>query len=792
VEQRLISDPDRLSAVRATGLVDGAGSAVLDSLTAAVARLTGVPVSLVTLVDEVRQFMPGSSGLGGRTDDERSIPMSQSICRHVLGGNEPLIISDTRAHPLTAQTEAVSRVGVGAYVGIPLDDGNGQVLGAFCALDFAPHDWTARDVEVLRELLPAVRAELVRAAVERRYRLAIDASGEALYAITPTNGIVWREGSVGAIYGRPAHELDAVTGAWAQAIHPDDRTRVVADWERVLASQASRWVAEYRFLHPDGRVVLVRDRARISRDESGRPLRIAGAVADVTMERQGELAAAHLAAVVRSSRMPIISTGPDGRILSWNRASEEFFGIRAGEAIGQHVSAFIPAEHHDRETMLREAAARGAPVEDVETERVRADGRRVPVSLTISSVVDEGQRPFALTLMFRDLSATRQLEAELRQAQKLDAMGRLAGGVAHDFNNLLTAMRANAELVRAALPRDDRSREDVDEILRVVDRAAALTRQLLAFSRKQVVQPQPLALNEAVDATASMLRRVMGSDVQLTIEASVANPHVVMDRGQLGQVLLNLAVNARDAMPDGGTLTISTDTRPGGPRAPSAPAAAVFDAPHALLFVRDSGVGMDDAVRERAFEPFFTTKDEGRGTGLGLSTVYGIVTQAKGAIWISSRPGAGTTVAIAVPLVREPVPLEGVERTAPLESSGRGTLLVVEDDPAVLAATSRLLRLGGYQVLEASSPRLALERITDCRLRGYGIDAMVTDLVMPEGGGIALISDARALLPDLPVLVVSGYPGDHRLEETLAGRAHFLEKPFSANELLESVRALVR
>jgi PAS domain S-box-containing protein len=512
---------------------------------------------------------------------------------------------------------------------------------------------------------------------------------------------------------------------------------------------------------------------------------------DVTREREAEQAAAHLAAIVSSSAMPIISTTTDGTIQSWNRAAERFFGVPAAEVLGSSIWQLVPADHLEAERGAMAAAA-GGQVQELETERRRAGGARAPVTLTISPVIGDEGRVIGLAMLLRDMSARRELEVELRQAQKLEAMGRLAGGVAHDFNNLLTAIRGNAELMRGVLPDDDpQAHDDLEEIVRTVERAASLTRQLLTFSRKQVVRPRPLYLNRTIAGTMAMLRRIIGEDLQVVFDPDPADPVVMADPGQVEQVLMNLAVNARDAMPSGGSLEISTVELPPGRRPPGAPSAPVFDRRYVVLSVRDTGTGMDEATRLNAFEPFFTTKGEGKGTGLGLSTVYGIAAQCDGVAWITSALGAGTAVSVAFPSQPRQAMEASLESVDLSPTAGHGTVLLVEDDPAVLETIARGLSRAGYHVLRAGTADAAIRRLMAAAEEGTPIDAVVTDLVMPGGGGHALLTHIRETRPTLPVLVVSGYSGDERFEVPPDLRLRFLPKPFGPNELLEVLQSLL-
>jgi CheY-like chemotaxis protein len=370
----------------------------------------------------------------------------------------------------------------------------------------------------------------------------------------------------------------------------------------------------------------------------------------------------------------------------------------------------------------------------------------------------------------------------------MEAVGRLAGGIAHDFNNLLTAIMGYGELAAARLQPGDPARSELDEIARAAHRAADLTRQLLAFSRKQVLQPRVITLNEVVKDTERMLRRLIGEDVELAIRLKEPPGPVKADVGQIEQVLVNLAVNARDAMPQGGKLTIETAEV----ELDEAYSVFHFDVPpgrYVLLAVSDSGTGMDAQTLSHVFEPFFTTKEAGKGTGLGLSMVYGVVKQSGGHVTVYSEPGVGTSFKIYLPRVEDAA---ANERAAPLPaapSGGTETILVVEDEEAVRRLTCRSLEAHGYVVLAAESAPDALLLIAQ---HAGTIDLMVTDVVMPRMSGTALAGRAASLRPGMKVLFISGYTDDAIVQHGVieAGTA-FLQKPFTPRSLASKVREVL-
>jgi nitrogen-specific signal transduction histidine kinase/CheY-like chemotaxis protein len=388
-----------------------------------------------------------------------------------------------------------------------------------------------------------------------------------------------------------------------------------------------------------------------------------------------------------------------------------------------------------------------------------------------------------------DVTRRKQLEDELRQAQKMEAVGRLAGGVAHDFNNLLTIIMGRSALLLGRLKADDPNRKSVELIQKTAGRAASLTGQLLAFSRKQVLQRRVLDLNATVAEMSDMLRRLIGEDVDLLLTLGPAAGRVNADPGQLEQALLNLAVNARDAMPSGGTLGVETDRVELGPAPPDRPE-ALLPGPYAVLRVMDTGVGMDAATQAHIFEPFFTTKEPGKGTGLGLSMVHGVVRQHGGAIRVRSVAGGGTTFEIYLPQVETAAPSSSTADDAGSRpATGQETILLVEDEEDVRALAREVLERQGHSVLEAGDGVQALKQY---EAEGERIDLILTDVVMPRMSGRELVDRVRAMRPSMPVLYMSGYTEDAILRHGVRDSSMLLlGKPFTPADLIGKVREVL-
>jgi two-component system cell cycle sensor histidine kinase/response regulator CckA len=471
----------------------------------------------------------------------------------------------------------------------------------------------------------------------------------------------------------------------------------------------------------------------------------------------------------------------DGIVLDCNRRAEEIQGGTRAQLIGRRFTDVLAPGEEERGSRFFHSVFESGFVRLDGIEIVREDGKRTRLDVS-ACLVSFGQEQ-AVMALFRDVTSERRLEEQNRQLQKLEAIGQLTGGVAHDFNNILGTILANSHFLLESLSEDDPRHEDAAEIRKAAERGASLTRQLLAFSRKQVLEPKPIDLNSVVVGVEKMLRRVIGEDIDLRVAAGTELGTVFADRGQIEQVLMNLAVNARDAMPNGGDLCIETcnvdlDAAYATEHTPVQPGRYV------KLSIADTGTGMDPETRRRAFEPFFTTKERGRGTGLGLSTCYGIVKQSGGYIWLYSEIGRGTTFAIYLPRHDTPA----LEDMAPLDLTdldGDETILLIEDDDSIRAAVSRILTEHGYHV-ESARDSAEVSAIAAGGLSH--LDLVLSDMVIPGGNGPELASQL-ATRHEAELLFMSGYT-DHALVRSgdLPPGVRFLQKPFTPSALLRKVR----
>jgi len=506
---------------------------------------------------------------------------------------------------------------------------------------------------------------------------------------------------------------------------------------------------------------------------------------DISEKRQLEEHDSRLVAVLEATPDFVGIADPQGRPLFVNRAGRQMTGCEEAEDLYPHIENYHPgwAGKIVRNEGIPSAVRTGAWMG--ETALLTREGREIPVSqVIVAHRYANGEVQFFSTIM-RDLTERRKLEGQLYQSQKMEAIGQLAGGVAHDFNNLLTIISGYSEVLLTRLPATDPASGLLEEIHKAGERAAGLTRQLLAFSRKQIIQPKVLDLNTLVSDVGKMLRRMIGEDVTLTTVLAPRLGRVKADPGQIEQVLMNLAVNARDAMPQGGKFAIETanveldeNSIQGRPE--------VQPGCYVLLAVSDTGCGMTKETKAHIFEPFFTTKELGKGTGLGLATTYGIVKQSGGYIYVYSEPGHGTTFKIYLPLVEDGVPSGKSHINPKTMPQGSETILLVEDEDAVRSLTRYTLQMQGYVVLEARDGEEAL-RVAE-QHQGQ-IHLLMTDVVMPRMGGRQVAERLTQAQPALKLLFVSGYTDDAVVRHgVMASEVAFLQKPFTPSALTQKVR----
>jgi two-component system cell cycle sensor histidine kinase/response regulator CckA len=634
---------------------------------------------------------------------------------------------------------------------------------------------------VARDITEQKRAEERLRASEEWYRLLFDANPLPMwvYDIETLAFLAVNDAAV-EHYGYSREEFFAM--CITDIRPPDDVPKVLAAARAPDSPEFAGGVWQHRT--KDGRTISV-EVVTHALTVLDRPARLTLAH-DVTERRRAERQLREtndtLQTLIQASPLAIVTTDINGTVSEWNVAAERMFGWFAGDVLGRAIP-ILPVEQLEDD--LRRLSSSGEPsFTGYETRCARKDGTLVDVYVSTAVLRGIGGVQGTVWVM-ADVTERKMVEEQLRQAQKMDAVGQLAGGVAHDFNNLLTVITSYGQFLLNALPEQDPRRSDAHQITQAAARAASLTRQLLAFSRRQVLQPQVLDVNEVIGDMERLLRRVISEDISLVTQFDNTIGAVRADRGQIEQVVMNLVVNARDAMPTGGVLAITT-------RVVQLDAAyarrhsGVNPGRHVVFSVRDTGSGMDAATQQRIFEPFFTTKAKGKGTGLGLSTVYGIVRQSGGHIEVRSAPGRGTAFDIILPQVSATVPARGELPIGAALPRGTETVLVVEDEDAVRHIVRRVLEAQGYVIIEACDGNDALQT---CARRGDDIDLVLTDVIMPGMGGRELARELGSLRPKLTILFMSGYNDDGELAVSGGdlGSA-VLAKPFTSETLARQVR----
>ncbi len=596
----------------------------------------------------------------------------------------------------------------------------------------------------------------------------------------------WWSDELYRLCGVQPHSVRPTFDSFCRFVHPDDREMVSA-LIRLAASDHQPFAFEHRIIRPDGQVRTLYARGRVVLDDAGTVTRMVGTAHDVT-EREAtlRLTESRLQAIINAEPACVKLVSLDGRLLDMNPAGLAMIDARdLSQVVGRSIVELVHPDDRSRFLDIHHAAGSARPAWGEYRIIGFSGGERWVESHSVPFETSTGVR--AILSVTSDITERKRLEEQLRQSQKMDAVGRLAGGIAHDFNNLLTVICGYTESALAELPVDAAAAASLREVYRAAESAGALTRQLLMFSRKQIVRLNPMDLNAVIRDVEQLLTRTLGEDIEIVTSLPSDVYAIQGDATQLQQVLMNIAVNARDAMPRGGILTIETrNVEPHGPRRTGNASTGAVE-----LCVSDTGCGMDESAKAHIFEPFFTTKPLGHGAGLGLATVYAIVQGMGGTIQVASAPGRGTTFRLHFP--QSPTPVEQApapaEATPTLDLQGTETILLVEDDDKVRAYTATVLKNAGYDVMEASRPAAAL------RMASRSVSAihlLLSDLIMPDFDGVELTKRFRISHPDTPVLFMSGYSDDTMARHGLTvDQYELLAKPFSTTHLLRKVRQVL-
>jgi PAS domain S-box-containing protein len=789
------SEQRRLRALAAYDILDTAPEADFDELVELAAELCETPIALISLIDARRQWFKARHGV-----EVTETPREISFCTWALDYPDLLEVADARRDSRFADNPLVAgESGVRFYAGAPLRTPEGYALGTLCVIDHVPRVLTERQRRVLIVLARQVMHQLElrrRLAEEMRAEAKLREAERVLQESSELMAIASDAARIGGwrlelfprrvVWSEDVRRIHEVAEGYqpelstALAFYPPHERRRVAGAIDACSADGMPFDLELQLVTARGRTIWVRCIGRPQRDADGRIVAIQGAFQDIDAPKRNELAleqvGRQLQTTLESISDALFTLDRDWRFTYLNQRAEQLLMRAREELLGKVVwDEFGVALETAFYVQYQRAMRDGETVSFVEYYEPLATWFDVTAYPT----------PEGIAVYFRDVSEKIELEARLAQVQKLEAIGRLTGGVAHDFNNLLTVIIGNAELLAEELGADHPAAPIVDLVCTAADRGAELTSRLLASARRQALEPRVVAPAAVIDGMGALLRRTLGETVEVDLFHEPGLWPVFVDTTQLETALINLCVNARDAMPQGGKLTIET-------------ANVVLDESYAVghaevepgsyvqISVSDTGIGMSPEQLARAFEPFFTTKPKGKGTGLGLSMVYGFVRQSGGHVNLYSEEGVGTVVHLYLPRADSEA-VEPVVATAAAPQSGAGErILLVEDDALVREHALRLLRDLGYRVTEAASGIEALTLLRD----GLQVDLLFTDVIMPGGlTGPQLAAAARALLPALPVLYTSGYTENAIVHH---GRVDpgvlLLHKPYRRATLAEKIR----
>lgn len=768
---------------------------VLDALTMAIERLAPQCFCTILLLDEDgRRLVEGSGGSLPpeymRALDGLEIGPNVGACGTAAFRNETAIVEDvaTDFRFATAKDVLLS-FGLRACWSVPIRDSNKKVLGTFAMY----HQRIARPREHEVNLVEA-GAYLAGNAIERlrfeqnlresaaRFQLAEKAAAFGVWQIDFRLGMATISDGFSALAGLAGRPPRLTLGQWREMIHVDDRSAWDTAVEEVVAKGSFQ--AEYRILLPDGSIRWLRSHAQTETSDTDSRL-LTGASIDITEAK--ELLMRFYKAFNVNPEPILINALSGGRYVDVNDSFLRVTGYRREEVLGHTAREMKLWNRPEDRAQYLEMLKQTGSVRDLEIIFQTKPGAQ-RTGLISAELIDIGGEKCAIAVI-KDITERNILEKQLRQAQRMEAVGQLTGGIAHDFNNLLGVIIGYSDILEVHLDPNTKFYKHALEIRKAGQRAASLTRQLLAFSRQQVLEPTFLALNSIVIETENMLQRLLGENIELKTVLDPTLGLVKADQGQIEQVIINLAVNARDAMPKGGELRIETANVEADDdyviqHAPMSTGSFV------ALTITDTGVGMDAETQAHIFEPFFTTKERGKGTGLGLATVYGVVKQSGGFISVWSEPGRGSAFKIHLPRVEEPRAIAAHDRSSNEPWRGSETILLTEDEESLRELVLSMLSENGYTVLEAANGTEAMEIARQARGK---IDLLLTDVVMPGLGGPDLADQLVALYPEIKVLYMSGYtefaaPQNKMLQQ---GRP-LLQKPFTQQSLARKVRDVLK
>ena len=639
-----------------------------------------------------------------------------------------------------------------------------------------------------RKVTDQEQAQVALRESEERYRFSLEAANVGTWEWNIATGEDRWSANMESIHGMPPGSFHGTIQDMMRTVHPEDRDMVSARIKRSIDT-SEPYEVEYRTIGPDGQVGWIGAKGRVVYDpRTGRPLRMIGVSMNITERKKNEEELSRLAAIVDASNEAIMSLAPDGTVLTWNGGAERIYGYSAQEMIGRNISILTPPDRSQETVRKLAALRRGESIHNFEARRQRKDGRPIWTSMAASPIRDGRGEVVAISASARDITEIKVLEEQLRQAAKLESLGVLAGGIAHDFNNLLVGILGNASLAKNTLPPASSVRQMLDDVISAGERAAVLTRQLLAYAGKGKFVIQPVDISTLVREMTKLVQASVPKTVAVRLRLAPDLPPVVADVAQLQQLIMNLIINAAEAIGDNsGTVTVTTgEQQISGSETKGATGWSDPATPgrYVLFEVEDTGAGMDEATISRIFDPFFTTKFTGRG--LGLSAALGIVRGHQGFIQVISSPGHGSTFKVLFPAAREEITPESVQELKD-DLAGSGVILLVDDEELVRRMAGAALAQLGYAVLEAGNGREAIELF---QRNSTEIRLVILDLSMPVMSGEECMTQLRSIRADVPVLLSSGFSETEAASRFQSGGVtSFLQKPYTAQYLAKRVKA---
>ena len=788
-------EASRLGALTECRIVDSPPEEFFDDIARQATYLCGTSIGFISFIDAQREWLKAKVGW-----EVTEIPRDQSFNALTLGNPHILVVEDTAADRRFRLHPWVTQCGIRFYAAAPVVTKEGYVLGAINVLDRLPRTLPGGHHRILQTLAKAIAGELElrRASLnattsdpDSRHQLLLDQNVAGFYRTTPDGRVLSCNSTFARMLGYASRE--EVLGCQAQQFYfsVEERDQFLKDLQR----EGSLVNSELCLRRKDGSPIWVFENVVATCDEQGNVTLIEGTMVDDSAHKRAEDAVRdsqeRLHGIIASAMDAIITVDEKQQIVVFNKAAEEIFRCSAADVIGKSIDRFLPESLREihRQHVLGFGQT-GVSNRSMYAPRtivaVRSNGEEFPVEASISQIRTSTENLY--TVILRDISMRKRTEEQLRQAQKMEAVGQLAGGVAHEFNNYLAIIMGYTELLERETVGNDSLRMSLSEIKDASQKVASLTRQLLAFSRKQVIEPREVDLNSAVWETHKLLRRLIPVTIDLIPKLQDDVGKVKADPAQVQQILINLVLNARDSMPDGGKIFIETEEVDLDPEYASRQV-EVQPGRYVMLSVADTGIGMNKETLSHIFEPFFTTKEEGKGTGLGLSTTYGIVKQSGGHLTVASVPGKGSTFRIYLPKLSDSgaIPKPSKVQSNPPQ---RQTVLVVEDEGALRKLMTKILERAGFQVVEAKDGEQAVEI---CKSGAEPLDMVVSDLAMPKLNGLQLKEAVSGLRPKLKFLLISGYAEDVVEDPAILKKdTNFLEKPFLPDELILKVREVLR